>query len=387
MKLRVHPLGVSLLVFLFGNQALPAQKQALTPLIMTVRDAPTAFLGSDSHLHIVYELWLTNFSSGEVTLDELDVLASGRPIAHLDTKEIARRLQPAGLRNTARSLSKSEQALLFLHISLPPGTPVPERLTHRVLLNAAAAPPGHQHITETGGAIQLDHQPVAVIHAPLRGTGLIAADSCCDSTRHTRAALPVDDHVWLAQRYAVDWEQLNSDGRLYSGPRERVESYTIFGKPVLAVADATVVSVTDGQPEQEPGRYPSNISLDHADGNAIILQLSAGPYALYAHMQPHSIRVHPGQKVQVGDVLGLVGNSGNSIAPHLHFQVMSGPSSLSSNGLPYEIQDFEALGQSGGTDAFDSAEANGTPLEVHKFQPARSVHRGLPLDQQIVSFP
>lgn len=387
MKLGVHCSGLIFLLLLLGSSRLPAQKQELTPLIMTVRDMPIAFLGSDSNIHIVYELWLTNFSSGDTTLDEVDVLASGKSIAHLNTAQISQRLQPAGMRNTARSLSRSEQALLFLHVSLPPGTPVPDRLTHRIVLTASAAPAWHQHITETGGAIQLDHQPVTIIHPPLKGVGFVAADSCCDSTRHTRAALPVDDHVWIAQRYAVDWEQLNSAGRIYSGPREKLESYTIFGKPVLAVADATVLSVIDGQPEQEPGKYPSNITLDQADGNAVILQLSAGHYALYAHMQPHSIRVHPGQKVRAGDVVGLVGNSGNSIAPHLHFQVMSAPSSLSSNGLPYEIQGFEATGQSAGTAAFDAAEANGTPLEVQQFQPARSVRRGLPLDQQILSFP
>jgi murein DD-endopeptidase MepM/ murein hydrolase activator NlpD len=184
----------------------------------------------------------------------------------------------------------------------------------------------------------------------------------------------------------VDWEELDQDGRIYSGPKEKLESYTIFGKPVLAVADATVVSVTDGEPEQEPGKYPSNISLDQADGNSVILDLGAGRYALYAHMQPRSIRVHPGQRVHTGDTLGLVGNTGNSIAPHLHFQVMNSPSSLGSNGLPYEIQGFEATGQTPGTEAFDAAESDGKPLTVQRFQPAHSVDRGLPLDQQIISF-
>ena len=107
----------------------------------------------------------------------------------------------------------------------------------------------------------------------MRGEGYVSADSCCDASRHTRAALPINGRVWLAQRYAVDWEQLDAEGRIYSGPQEKLESYTIFGKPVVAVADAVVVSVTDGLPEQTPGKYPTNISLDEADGNCVILDL------------------------------------------------------------------------------------------------------------------
>ena len=49
----------------------------------------------------------------------------------------------------------------------------------------------------------------------------------------------------------------------------------------------------------------------------------------------------PGDKVTRGQVLGLLGNSGNSTEPHLHFQVMDGPAPLGSEGLPYLIDAFE----------------------------------------------
>jgi murein DD-endopeptidase MepM/ murein hydrolase activator NlpD len=82
----------------------------------------------------------------------------------------------------------------------------------------------------------------------------------------------------------------------------------------------------------------------------------------------------------------LVGNSGNSIAPHLHFQVNDRPSSFASNGLPYEIKDFQITGESPGTKAFDEAEENGTPLVVTPIAPAQQVKSALPLDQLIISF-
>jgi hypothetical protein len=330
---------------------------------------------------------MTNFSSGDVVVQKVEVLGDGDVLQTFDAAAIAGRLQAAGQRESAGTLARSVQALLFLHVMLEPGAVTPRKLSHRVTMHANAAPPGQQEMTESGGAVTVDRKPVMSVGPPLRGAGYVSADSCCDATRHTRAAMPVNGHVWLAQRFAVDWEQLDAQGRIYSGDREKLESYTIFGKPVLAVADATVASVTDGLPEQTPGKYPSNISLDQADGNSVILDLGDQHYALYAHMQPGTIQVRVGQRVAAGQLLGLVGNSGNSVAPHLHFQVTDRSSSLAANGLPYEIKDFQITGRSPGTKAFDEAEEKGTPLAITPLSPVQQTKGALPLDQLIILFP
>jgi hypothetical protein len=358
----------------------------MTPLLLAVHDAPVPFMGSDGHLHLVYELGMTNFSSAEIAVEKVEVISEGATLQTLDTAAVAGRLQPAGQRDSTGTLAKGTQALLFLNVILAPGAKVPVDLSHRVSLRVDAAPPGHQEFSETGGTTTVDRQAVASIGPPLRGAHYISADSCCDATRHTRAALPVNGRVWVAQRYAVDWEQTDAGGRIYAGPREKLESYAIFGQPVLAVADALVVSVIDGEPEQTPGNYPTNIALDKADGNCVILDLGDHRYALYAHMQPGSIKVRSGEKVHLGQVIGLVGDTGNSIVPHLHFQVTGGTSSLSSNGLPYEISEFQVTGATAGTKAFDEAESNGTPLTVTPVVPPKAVKHAMPLDQLIISF-
>jgi murein DD-endopeptidase MepM/ murein hydrolase activator NlpD len=357
-----------------------------TPLLLSVRHAPVPFTGSDGRVHFVYELWITNFSSAEAPVESLDVLGDGAVLQKMDGAEIARRLQPAGLREATGVLAKSTQAEFFLHVSLAPGTAMPREIEHRISARVMAAPPGHQEITETGGTTVVDRRPVVRIGPPLLGDGFVSADSCCDATRHTRAALPVNGRVWIAQRFAVDWEQVDKAHCIYSGPRERLESYSIFGKPAIAVADATVESVTDGFPEETPGKYPSNILLSAADGNSVVLDLGDHRYALYAHLQPGSIRVHPHERVRSGQVLGLVGNSGNSVAPHLHFQIMDAPSSLRSSGLPYEIDEFQITGKTAGTEAFDKAEADGIPLVITPVNPAQRVQGGMPLDQLIITF-
>jgi hypothetical protein len=360
--------------------------EKMTPLLLAIQDAPVPFMGSDGRVHLVYELGMTNFSSGDIAVEKVEVVGDGAILQTLDTAAVAGRLQPAGMREPSGTLARSTRALLFLDVTLGTRAKVPSELSHRITMRASAAPPGQQEFNETGGTTAVDKQSVALISPPLRGDHYISADSCCDATRHTRAALPVNGRVWVAQRYAVDWEQTDASGRIYAGPPEKLQSYAIFGQPVLAVANAVVVSVIDGLPEQTPGKYPTNIPLDEADGNSVILDLGEQRYALYAHMQPGSIKVHRGEKVHPGQVIGLVGDTGNSIVPHLHFQVTAGPSSLSANGLPYEISEFQVTGKTGGTEAFDQAETNGTPLAITPINPPQGVKQAMPLDQLIISF-
>jgi len=372
----------------FGSSSTSAaqtpESQVLTPLILSVQDAPVPFTGSDGHTHLVYELWMTNFTSLVATVEQVEISGGGGGgvLQTLDAAEVASRLQPAGRRTSSGTMASGSQSLLFIHLILDAGAPVPKHLNHRVMVHVHG-----QEITESGGDTTVNARAVVVIGPPLRGSNYISADSCCDATRHTRAALPVNGRVWVAQRYAVDWEQLDSSHRIYVGPRENVGSYKIYGAGVLAVANATVALAIDGLPNQTPGKFPVNLPIEEADGNAVILDLGGGNYALYAHLKPGSIKVHAGEKVTPGQVVGLVGNSGNTIAPHLHFQVMSSPLSLASNGLPYEINSFQIKGISRGTAAFDKAEADGTPLAVKSVSPRTHIANGLPLDQLIISFP
>jgi biotin carboxyl carrier protein len=275
---------------------------------------------------------------------------------------------------------------LFIHVVLAADADVPRRLVHRVAVTAEAAPPGQQDITEEGGAVRVRRPTLPELAPPLQGERFIAADGCCDATRHTRAILPVNGDVWVAQRYAIDYEQVDEQGLVYSGDPAAVESYPVYGQEALAVADATVVHVIDDLPEQVPGALPESIPLTEADGNSVILDLGGGFYGLYAHFQPGSIRVEVGDEVEVGDVLGLVGNSGNSSAPHLHFHVMSSASPLASNGLPYTVDEFTITGQSS-TEAFDAAEQTGIPLDIEPVDPPTEHRDEMPLDQNIITFP
>ena len=364
----------------------PSAEAHITPILLAVPSAPVAFTGSDSHAHLAYELQLTNFSSSAATINRVEILGDGRHLATLDERAIAGRLQPFGQRTSTASMASGTGALLFLHLGLPDGTTPPKRLAHHVTAHFADGPGGPRNLTISGGDIAAPERKPVVIGPPLAGEGYLAADSCCDSTRHVRAALPINGQIRLAQRYAVDWEQLDRQRRIYAGPKETLRSYAIYGKEALAVANARVVTTLDGLPEQIPGKFPTNMPIEQVDGNSVVLDLGNGNYALYAHLQPGSLRVKTGDRVVRGQVLGLVGNTGNSLAPHLHFHVMDGPSPLGSNGLPYLIDAFTVSGHTAGTAAFDKAEAEGTALGVTPAVPALGVRHALPMDQTVIRF-
>ena len=370
-----------------ASSAQPRAAERITPLLPSILAAPVAVEGSDGQTHLVYELWINNFSSAESTVEKIEVLAAGGVLFALEGAALASRLQPGGQGAPSATLAKSTLNFAPMHIALPAGAAVPARLAHRITATVAAAPPGQQQIVHSGAEVAVDRRATVVVGPPLAGANYIAGDSCCDAVRHTRATLPVNGRIRLAQRFAVDWEQLDAQGRIYNGPQGDVRSYAIFGQPVLAVANARVASVIDGLAEQTPGSYPKAIPIEEADGNSVVLDLGGGRYALYAHLQPGSLTVVAGDRVRRGQVLGKVGNTGNSVAPHLHFHVMDGPSPLDANGLPYRIDRFEVTGHAASTAAFDEAEAKGTPLAMTAVTPPLRVQRRLPMDLSIVSFP
>jgi murein DD-endopeptidase MepM/ murein hydrolase activator NlpD len=72
-----------------------------------------------------------------------------------------------------------------------------------------------------------------------------------------------------------------------------------------------------------------------------------GVYAAFCHMQKGSVDVQKGMKVAAGDLLGRIGHSGNSTAPHLHFQLMNGPDPMTAAGVPAVFDRYEVFENGG----------------------------------------
>jgi len=98
---------------------------------------------------------------------------------------------------------------------------------------------------------------------------------------------------------------------------EELDRYEIFGKEIVAPCAGNVVAVRDGLPDLTP---PES-DRQNASGNNVIIDCGGFNVEL-AHFQRGSLAVAAGQGVSVGDVLGRVGNSGNTTEPHLHIHAV-----------------------------------------------------------------
>lgn len=135
-------------------------------------------------------------------------------------------------------------------------------------------------------------------------------------------------------------------------------------------------------PEQVPGP-PKGVTVETLAGNHVVVDMGDGNFALYAHIKTGTVAVKVGDHVKTGDVLGHLGNTGNSSAPHLHFHVMDGPSPLASRGLPYEIEGFEGQGRLDGDDGF-FAKGDAGKIDRSWFPGAHK--NKLPLENEVVDF-
>lgn len=323
--------------------------QAPSAFPVTISPGPRPWpVVSEGSTYLLYELNITNCSPLQLKLESVEVLGDGgEPLVQYTGADLAKRLQVIGPEDSGRTgdeLAGGRMVLLFVDLRLKTGSRVPARLKQRLRFSFDR---GDQKAERslTGGEVAVRQEPAPVIQSPLAGTGWVAFNGLA-AVDHRRTVMPIDGHAYDAQRFAIDWMCLGPDGKLLHGDPARNESYYCYSKPLLAVADARVVSVQDTIPDN-PGNNPAesrSITLANIIGNYVVLDIGKGRFALYGHLKPGSVRVKPGQRVKAGDVVGQLGNSGNSDAPHLHFHLTDGPSPLASEGIPYVLPDFTRRG-------------------------------------------
>ena len=138
-----------------------------------------------------------------------------------------------------------------------------------------------------------------------------------------------------------------------------LSDYSIWGREVLAIGNGVVVEMGDKFPEErmsdptrfnKPGYALSLIKelipkigwTNAVAGNYVVIDHGNGEFSAYCHLQEGSIRVKTGDKVNKGMAIAKVGNTGNSGAPHLHFQLMDSQNFFTANGLPVMFENVPA---------------------------------------------
>ena len=364
-----------------GSAAVPpAAAQAILPpaLELRVPKAPT-LATAPGEAFLAYELHVTNFAGQPMTLKRVEVVGAGNPASVLFALS-----DSALLRSTARpgqtipladrtKLSGGSRAVVYLWVPVDPRA-LPPLLRNRVTVEQGSGDSVRSQMLE-GATVPVSAETTE-LGPPLRGGVWLTGNGPRAESGHRRALITTGGTPTIAQRFAIDFVKVGDDFRTFTGEQLKNESYRAWGNEALAVADGIVVAVKDSIPENIPGATSRAvpITLETVGGNHVILDIGKGRYAFYAHLQPGSLRVKLGDRVRRGQVVGLVGNSGNSTEPHLHFHVSDGNSPLGSEGIPYQYEAFELVGQC-------TSFGSGCALTA-----AQTRHGELPLGNQLIRF-
>jgi len=352
-------------------------KPQTLPLDIVIPVAPTAFK-ADGKWHVVYELHVSNLGQWVCELTRVDILdANGgqKALASFSGAELdGMVVHPGGDEAQKSKMGPAQFAVVYIGATFDNLEAVPASVRQRVTAKIGDYPEGFSIDTP---ATPVDRKPVVVIGAPLTGDEWVAANGPSNTSGHRRALIPVNGRAYISQRYAIDWVELYPDGKTYQGDPADNKNYRAYGHEIHAVADGIVTETKDGLPQNTPGAksLAIPITLESIGGNHVIMDMGNGLYAFYAHLQPGSLRVKVGDKVHRGQVLGLLGNTGNSSEPHLHFDICNASSMLACEGIPYAFAWFEVAGKGEG---WKSSDSHGAAVK-HEME--------IPTEDEVVQFP
>jgi hypothetical protein len=364
------------------RQLATGKTDVITGLVASPLATPHPVVAADGRHHLVYELQLINATPAAVTVTAVRTVdpATGRVLSTLDSDAVAALMVPFGAAPGSK-LGAGAAGFILMDTSLPPGAKVPTRLVHDFSLTYD--PDQGLPAQERSGLTRVARDGAAVIGAPLTGSRWVVVNGCCAGPNsHRQAVNPINGAFYVSERFAIDFAQLTVDKRLVQGDSKQLASYPSYGADVISVARGVVVRTKDGIADNVPVGSLPPFSLGTVGGNYVVVDIGGGHFAFFAHLQSGSLKVRVGDRVRQGQVLGLLGNSGNSDFPHLHFHVMNSASPLASDGLPYEFRSFDSEG----------ILANGEEVlagGIAMFNPALSGphSRQLPMELQVISFP
>ena len=311
----------------------------------------------DKNKVLVYELHVTNFDTVPLALKRVEIFAneeSKEPLITLEKDKLSAAMIRIGAAMTMSSGSSGAiqetlidpggRNVVFVWIELPMNRTVPANLAHRLVFSST--PEGGSEPSDAtleDFQVPVTQYSVPILSPPFRGGIWLAGDGPVNNSNHRRSIFAIDGHIYSPERFAIDWVEVGPNGDSRHDGTTKNENWWGWGEPVLAVADGEIMEVVDEFPDNTPRVLPP-VTLDNIAGNHIILQIAQNRFVTYAHLQRGSIKVRTGDHVHRGDVLALLGNSGNTTGAHLHLQVTDRNSVLQSQGVPFVFADFTYLG-------------------------------------------
>lgn len=392
MSILLGALVVGLLAAAPGGAAAPAgsavEDDNFTPLVARVQHAPEPVRGGDGREHLAYELLVTNvslFPPRPVAVRKIVTLADGRPAATLAGAKLTELMEPFGVvseKTPRTTIAPGGTAKVLMDFTYPAGRKPPRKLSQVIVVSPVRA--GSVELSRFPAApTRVVDRPAPIVAPPLRGPGWVVVNGCCDAnTSHRRSLLPDNGALYEGERFAIDFAQMTPEGRIAEGSNKVLGNYPFYGDEVISSTAGRVVGIVDRLPDRPVDfELPPGTAAD-AGGNHVVVDMGGGRFVFYGHLMPGSVRVRVGQRVTVGQTLGLLGSSGNSNAPHLHFQLMDGPTPLGAEGLPFRFSAFTAEGT---LTNFPQFFVLGAKAKLAGAPHGRK-HAELPLNLQVIDF-
>ncbi len=331
----------------------PATRETSRPLttaiIISATNDPLRVAGSDGKDHLEYDLIVTNGFPEPVAITLIEVLGEdAQLLQRLEGNAIAEITQPLIGLGPLKQIPASSTVGVVMDLTVPHGnvhTQIDHRITYAFPPDAAFTSLVGSFVIE-GPLLAVDPRQATTIASPLHGPGWITFSGCGNPpSLHRSIRLPIDGRTYSKpETFAIDWIQIK-DGRPFEGDGARNEQWYCHGAEVASATVGTVVEVSNGLPDETPNTAPTNVHQpEDFGGNHVTVQVTDGVWAFYGHLVVDSIKVKVGDSVVAGQVLGLLGNSGNSTAPHLHFGLLDGPDPLANNSLPMVFDSYKLLG-------------------------------------------
>ncbi len=227
---------------------------------------------------------------------------------------------------------------LSIQLPIPLGTAPPASVTHRFVFQDTVR---NQPVTVDGATFagNTTGQPL-IIASPVKGSNWVFINQSTLGY-HFNTMFFVGGKIGTGERYAFDNLQVDEKGESFSGDPKVNESYYNYKDTLYAVADGTVKLLVDGHPENNGNAHNITfITANDLAGNYLVLDMGNGRYAFYCHCVPGSFMTQVGKVVHEGDPIALLGNSGNSDCPHLHFQITDSEELFMTNGQPFVLKKY-----------------------------------------------
>jgi hypothetical protein len=227
-------------------------------------------------------------------------------------------------------------------------------LPDELRMSATGTEANGENIEAKGSLAVIQYQNKVKYSLPLEGSWFMRGMPANGVLDHHRFGIP--------NEFGVDFCRVGPNGEAFRNEGKEASDYYGFGEKVLAAADGVVAAVNNsavqewtrfnpdkGESSQEyQERFFEEVTAalkgnvrNWVGGNYVIIKHAEGEYSSYFHLKEKSVRVKVGDKVQRGQHIGDVGNTGDSFEVHLHFQVNDSDNFANGRSLPFSFEDIQ----------------------------------------------